>query len=423
VIARYRTEKESRGLLDYDDLIGKTLLLLTTVNPSWVHYKLDRGIDHVLIDEAQDTSEPQWEIISRLVSEFTYGAGAREVSRTISRSATRSSRSSRSGRGAEKWTRCGGISSATRRSVTGATALRAFVPPGPMCSAPPTVFAARAVYASVTTDEAGIAPHLPLPDAAPGVVIWPLMRPEVRRGSKAGTRRSARCHDEPAGAAGAAHRRHHRARHREPRATGRDRKPMAAGDVLVLVRQRGALFEAVIRALKDRRIPVAGADRLVLTEHVAVVDLMALADALLLPDDDLALAIVLKSPLFGLDEDQLFAIAYGRTGSLWAALAAKAKQEPAFAAAAGLLERCAAAARAATPFGFYAWLLGAAGGRASFLRRLGPEANDALDEFLETALDYERREAPSLQGFMAWLRAAQTEIKRDMAITRDEVGW
>src|SRR6202030_3660714 len=83
VIARYRTEKESRGLLDYDDLIGKTLKLLTTVNPSWVHYKLDRGIDHVLIDEAQDTSEAQWEIITRLVAEFTSGAGAREVSRTV----------------------------------------------------------------------------------------------------------------------------------------------------------------------------------------------------------------------------------------------------------------------------------------------------------------------------------------------------
>ncbi len=161
-----------------------------------------------------------------------------------------------------------------------------------------------------------------------------------------------------------------------------------------------------------------------LTEHIAVVDMMALADALLLPDDDLALAIALKSPLFGLDEDQLFALAWGRGGTLRAALAAKAAHhkidDPAVAAAA-LMDRAAAVARAQTPFGFYAWLLGPAGGRAKFLKRLGPEATDALDEFLELALDYERREAPSLQGFMAWLRAAQTEIKRDMEITRDEV--
>jgi ATP-dependent helicase/nuclease subunit A len=191
--------------------------------------------------------------------------------------------------------------------------------------------------------------------------------------------------------------------------------------VLVLVRQRGALFEAIIRALKERRIAVAGADRLVLTDHIAVVDMMALADALLLPDDDLALAIALKSPLLGLDEDQLFALAWDRTGPLRAALAAKAAQDPAIAAAAALIDRAGAVARAETPFGFYAWLLGPAGGRARFLARLGPEATDALDEFLELALDYERREAPSLQGFMAWLRAAETEIKRDMEITRDEV--
>jgi ATP-dependent helicase/nuclease subunit A len=285
------------------------------------------------------------------------------------------------------------------------------------------VFAPRDVYASVTTDEAGIAPHLSLPDAAPGVVeIWPLLRPQERREIEGWdapfdalslTSPQVRLARRIAGtiADGIAN--------REP--LGRERKPMTAGDVLVLVRQRGPLFEAVIRALKDRRIAVAGADRLVLTEHVAVVDMMALADALLLPDDDLALAVALKSPLFGLTEDELFALAFDRKGSLRAALARKAAGDLTFSTAAALLERCAVQARAASPFGFYAWLLGAAGGRAKFLRRLGPEATDALDEFLALALDYERREAPSLQGFMAWLRAAETEIKRDMEITRDEV--
>ena len=55
------------------------------------------------------------------------------------------------------------------------------------------------------------------------------------------------------------------------------------------------------------------------------------------------------------------------------------------------------------------------------LRRLGQEANDALDEFLELALNYERKAPASLQGFMAWLRSADTEVKRDMEISRDEV--
>ena len=77
--------------------------------------------------------------------------------------------------------------------------------------------------------------------------------------------------------------------------------------------------------------------------------------------------------------------------------------------------------RCQTPFAFYAWLLGGDGGRARILRRLGHEANDALDEFLELALAYERKAPASLQGFMAWLRAADTEVKRDMEISRDEV--
>src|SRR5207244_8891266 len=128
-----------------------------------------------------------------------------------------------------------------------------------------------------------------------------------------------------------------------PVGEGDERHAVRPGDILVLVRQRGALFEAVIRALKEAGVPVAGADRLVLTEHIAVMDLIALADALLLPDDDLALASVLKSPLFGLDEEALFALAWNRSGPLHAALRAKAADDPAFAAATARLERLAAA--------------------------------------------------------------------------------
>jgi ATP-dependent helicase/nuclease subunit A len=158
----------------------------------------------------------------------------------------------------------------------------------------------------------------------------------------------------------------------------------------------------------------------VLTEHIAVMDLMVLADALLLPDDDLALATALKSPLLGLDDEALFEIAWQRKGSLRAALREKAVSHEHFAKAAATLDRFAVWARQ-PPFAFYAHVLGAERGRQRFLARLGPEVDDALDEFLNLALDYERRETPSLQGFVAWLRAAQTNVKRDMEITRQEV--
>src|SRR6185295_14758968 len=147
--------------------------------------------------------------------------------------------------------------------------------------------------------------------------------------------------------------------------------------------------------------------------------LMVLADALLLADDDLALATALKSPLFGLDDDDLFTIAWKREGSLREAL--RRRSEPRFVEAAERLDRYAEWARRETPFSFFARVLGPEDGRRKFLTRLGPEANDAIDEFLNLALEYERREAPSLQGFVAWLRTAQTDVKRDMEIARNEV--
>ena len=138
--------------------------------------------------------------------------------------------------------------------------------------------------------------------------------------------------------------------------------------MLILVRRRGVLFESIIRALKNRGIPVAGADRLTLTEHIAVMDLMALADALLLPQDDLALATVLKSPLFGISEDELFKLAYERKASLRRVLG---EQRPDLSAQFDALRE---KSRTMTPFAFYADLLGAQHGRQRLLARLGREA-------------------------------------------------
>ena len=148
---------------------------------------------------------------------------------------------------------------------------------------------------------------------------------------------------------------------------------------------------------------------------------MNLADALLLPQDDLALAVALKSPLFGLTDDDLYKLAWQRKGSLRAALRLHAAADRKFDDAFRRLEICERRYETETPFAFYAWLLGGDGGRARILKRLGQEANDALDEFLELALGYERKAAASLQGFMAWLRTADLEVKRDMEISRDEV--
>ena len=269
------------------------------------------------------------------------------------------------------------------------------------------MFSRTEAFAGLTADP--VAPvHESLPDKAPGLVeIWELETSDDFE-SKEGWAAPFDVQNVTSGTAKLAQR-----IARNVAAWLRDgRRPK---DVLILLRRRGVLFDAVIRALKKEHIPVAGADRLVLTEHIAVMDLMALADAILLPDDDLALATVLMSPMFGLDDAALFEIAWKRTARLYDALKQK---RPALAARFDAMRE---AARTMTPFAFYAWLLGAEGGRRMIFSRLGHEAADALDEFLNRALDYERIETPSLQGFIAWLRAAKAEVKRDMEMERDEV--
>ncbi|WP_316189163.1 MULTISPECIES: double-strand break repair helicase AddA [unclassified Bradyrhizobium] len=429
--ANYRREKEERGLLDYDDLIDKTLAMLNRVSAGWVHYKLDRGVDHVLIDEAQDTSPRQWEIVAHIIEEFTAGEGARDgLVRTVFavgdekqsifsfQGAAPHEFDARRRQLQQRFTEAGltfDPVSFTYSFRSGATVLHAV----------DHVFRDPQVYRSIHSPDIGYPIHNSLADAGPSLVeLWSLCErddtkdiegwrapfdgvavtsPEVKlaRRIQAEIKRLIR----------------------DGAMTGHEgaRRRLSYGDMLILVRRRGNAFDAVIQALKHAGIPVAGADRLKLTEHVAIIDLMNLADALLLPQDDLALATALKSPLFGLTDDDLFTLAWQRKGSLREALAAHAALDERLQRALRRLQQCERRAREETPFAFYAWLLGGDGGRKRILARLGHEANDALDEFLELALSYERKAPASLQGFMAWLRAADTEVKRDMEISRDEV--
>jgi ATP-dependent helicase/nuclease subunit A len=423
VIANYRNEKNRRGLLDYDDLIARTRDMLATIHPSWVHYKLDLGIDHLLVDEAQDTSPEQWEIIKKFVEEFTAGAGARSHIRRTIFAVGDDKQSIFSFQGAQPLEfdearkcfaqRHEGIDLAFQVVKS----IHSFRSVPIVLDAVDQVFKRPLAHAGLTADPVGTV-HAAVRSASPGVVeLWPLVMPEDKeepepwdqpfdRGTETSPRvklaqqiaRTIKIWLERGDLVGDGDKRH----------------PLRPGDILILVRQRGPLFEAVIRALKTGGIAVAGADRLLLTEHIAIMDLLALADALLHPQDDLALATILKSPLFGLSEEDLLHLAHGRKSSLRAALRTQIPD------IGNKIDALDADSKQQSPFGFYARLLGS-GGRQKFLSRLGVEANDALDEFLNLALAYETRETPSLQGFVHWLRTASTEVKRDMEIARDEV--
>ena len=369
-----------RGLLDYDDLIDKTLSMLDRVSSGWVHYKLDRGVDHVLIDEAQDTSPRQWDIVAHIISEFTSGAGARDgVMRTVFAV------------GDEKQSIFSFQGAAPREFDLRRRALKKkfedaglkFDPvsftysfrSGPaILQSVDHVFREQDIYRSI---------HAVEPISDPSCARGRRSRPDRSLGigrsrRQAGDRRLARAvrrrfRDQPGSEACPAHpgrdqdagrKRHH---DRQPGS----RRPLRYGDMLVLVRRRGNAFDAVIQALKHAGIPVAGADRLKLTEHIAIIDLMNLADALLLPQDDLALAVALKSPLFGLDRRRSVQAGLAAQGIVARALSAQAAADDRLSGCAGAARTMRAPLRHETPFAFYAWLLGGDGGRARILRRLG----------------------------------------------------
>ncbi len=433
VISRYETEKRNRGLLDYDDLINQTLALFTSSSAAWVLYKLDGGLDHILVDEAQDTSPEQWLIISHLAEEFFAGQGARDMVRTVF-AVGDEKQSIFSFQGADP-AKFDEMRRFFKRQVERSQAAFATVPLTVSFRSTSMILAAvdhvfQLPGAAKGLTQSGLAPpHEANRTGQPGMVeIWPTVvpldddgdedpwyaPPDRERSSSPRTRLAEVIAGTIAEWLG------------RGEILASKNRPVRAGDILILVRRRNTFVDAVVRALKGRNVPVAGADRLVLTDHIAVMDLLALARFVLLPEDDLTLATVLKSPLVAkpdgsaFDDGDLFDLAYERPGSLWARVSQGAG-DGRLAPALDLLTQWRARADWQRPYEFFAQVLGADKARKRFIERLGAEANDPIDEFLNLALQYERRDVPSLQGFVEWMTAADTQIKRDMEHGVDEV--
>ncbi|MHA1157638.1 MAG: double-strand break repair helicase AddA, partial [Alphaproteobacteria bacterium] len=427
-IGEYEAAKRRTGTLDFEDLVVKAARLLTYEGASaWVQYKLDRGIRHILVDEAQDTSPRQWEVVQALTSEFFAGAGAVETDRTVF-AVGDEKQSIYSFQGAvPAW--FGQVRTVLKTRAAGGgypwrdVPLRISYRSVPaILAAVDRVFAAAPVHRGVTF-EAGAPVHEAHRRNEPGqVTIWPLYEPPEQPspqdwaspidhlGPASPEKRLAR--DIAATVAGWL---------RDGATLAANGARISAGDILILTRTRGALNEAINRALKRADVAIAGIDRLALTEHIAVMDLLALGRFTQLPSDDLSLAAVLKSPLLGLDDDALYRVAHGRTGSLWEALKSVAEGVPAVAEAVRRLRAWRRVAGNRSPHGFFARILAARSGRQAFLARLGPEADDVLDEFLSLALEYEQSNIATMQGFVAWLSDAEIQIKRDADTERDEV--
>ncbi len=433
LIEAYESIKAQRGRLDYDDLIERASMLLSSPGGvSWVHFKLDGGIEHVLVDEAQDTSPDQWRVIEEVASDFFAGKGRYEETSDRPRTVFAvgdEKQSIYSFQGAEPAM----FGDMRRRFAARVTAVDRLWKPVEMAesfrSAPAILNIVDKVFdnpdasSGLSFDDKPVRHISARSGQAGSVTVWPKEAPDEHDKDQepwdAPLDRVAADSPEDRVATNIANTIHRWLETGEVlEAQGRAVQP---GDIMILVQKRRRFAELMVAKLKDLNIPVSGRDRMILPDQLAIQDLIALGRLTLLPEDDLNTAVVLKGPLIGLSEEALYDLAHGRDGRLIDVLSARASEKPDFATAFQRISNWRHRADLTPPFEFYSRILNAEGGRAALLGNLGPEAADPIDDFLTAALDYERDHVPSLEGFLHWLETGAAEVKRDLEQGRNEV--
>ncbi len=420
VMQNYAALKQRRNALDFDDMIDYTRDLLSDEQRAqWVMYKLDEGIDHILVDEAQDTSAAQWDIVKYLSQEFFVGQSAQDKTRTLFVVGDEK-QSIFAFQGAD----AAGFDRMRQyfdlRASQAATHLERVPLYTSFRSAPAIldvvdrVFDNAELRGSIQADALANLKHRARRSGAGGsVTLWPLVVKQAATPDMPETiPESVQSADDPAArfakklAVTIAH-----WLKTQRRLTALNR-PVTAGDIMILVRRRDPAFiTPLVKELKARDIPVAGLDRLKLTAHIAVEDMLRLLEFLLLPEDDLALANILKSPLVNWDDAQLFDIAHTRQGTLWHALPPSNIKS--------WLSDLLARVDYVAPYDLLADVLNqpcpanAVSGLQAMVARLGHDAVDPLTELLNQAADFGRRLTGTTQEFIDWLLRNAPVVKRE----------
>ena len=429
-LAHYAQAKQLRGWLDFDDLINKARSLLYDKKvAAWVLYRIDGGIDHILVDEAQDTSPAQWDVVRKLTEEFASGEGARpEDKRTVFVVGdTKQSIYSFQGADPREFHR---MQAEFQQRIEGAGQLFQERTLDFSFRSSPAVL--RLVDTCFSEDAqpgfAKQAQHIAFKSDLPGRVdLWPFREKAEKQEENVWydpvDRLSPTHHDLLLARDVAEHIKHLMETETIPDDGATPgtyvRRRVRAGDFLILVQRRSTLFSEIIRACKALDLPIAGADRLKVGGELAVKDLAALLSFLATPEDSLSLATVLRSPLFGWTEQKLFSLANGRTEThLWPALRQRKEEFPQTHAVLRDLRDNVDYLR---PYDLIERVLTRHDGRRKLLGRLGVEAEDGIDAMLSQALAYERTDVPSLTGFLVWMRTDQLEIKRQIDSASDQI--
>ena len=419
----YETRMRDNAFLDFDGLILKVLKLVTNSDVApWILFRLDGGIDHILVDEAQDVSPEQWRIVSSIAEEFTSGMGARE---NLDRSVFAV--------GDEKQSIYGFQGAAPEKFAEMKEHFeRRFGDAGKPFVEESLKFSFRSsrailqlvdmVFNSHDAGFGGQIAHKAFKSKMPGRVdLWPFIHVEGQEEPlpwyDPGSETEAEDSETILARNIAANAREIIKKGMIPDGDSEARNAQP-GDILILVQRRGGLFYSIIQELKAQGLPVAGSDRLRIAEELAIRDLKGLLSFLAVPSDDLSLAAVLKSPIFGIDENQLFELAHDRGNmSLWEVL----RQSDRFSGVKDVLVDLRRNVDFLKPYDLLERILTVHKGRERLVARLGHEIDEAVDALLNQALDYEEEEAASLTGFLEWTSGDEQEIKRQLDQAGDEI--
>lgn len=431
VAHRYEVLKRARLAIDFDDMIERTVQLLGPPGiATYIGWKLDSRYDHILVDEAQDTNRRQWRIIDRLAEDFF--AGEQERARSIF--VVGDHKQSIYGfQGTdpdvfEEWRARTAPRALDARRPLQSVHLALSFRSGPAVLAVVNEFL-QAVGGAAIGMEVAPLPHLPHRAEAGGeVVLWPVVEVGADEDSADDDSDAAAANQEAADQEMARRLAQQVAAWLRPDDPARLWLPAhgrwaRAGDIQILLRRRSWLMTSLVRELYDCGVRVAGVDRLLLTEPLAVLDLLALVRFAVQPEDDLNLASLLVSPFLGWSHEQVRQLTTARAapGGLWAALG-RARPEPRAVAARDWLGQVLNLADRAGPYEFLDSILsGPLGARNLLVARLGVQANDPINELLQQALDHERANPPALAGFLAWIEAEGAEVQRDADSRSDQV--
>ena len=415
----YAALKRRLGLLDYDDLIALTNAMLKQSDAAeWVAWKLDSAIRHMLVDEAQDTSPSQWQLLRRLSDEFFDSPMDDPDARRTLFIVGDFKQSIYSFQGADPAVLGVVRLDLQNRAKAQQHPLRDLSLDVSFRTAQPVLDLVNRVMDGLD----GITDPPRLPDflahrsarkqAGGFVEIWPVIKGDANPGTLPMFAPPSVQVPEDAAAKGAADVTRRLAgmigSHRL--SSGRLLQP---GDVMILLRKRDRYYKLLMAALQRAGLPVAGADRMTLQDQIEIRDLLALGDVMLLPEDDLQLATVLKSPLFGMDESGLFELAHERgESSLHARLMSHQGADSGFGRMADRLSYFRAVADKVSVFSFFSTVLGEC--RQAFRARLGSAVDEALDHFLALAQSFGNGGGVSLTEFLALVRGSGGEVRRDM---------